>query len=143
MEELTIRPIRDTDRAFVINSLLKSFEKECPFKIPELVPSKLYFSFHGRILNWTLDRSTTCANILIPKDDPDVIIGYVLYEITPIYRIVHYLYIKEAFRKFGFATLLIKSLPFDLSKKTYTSHMTKAAKKLIRKNRITYNPYLI
>lgn len=98
-----------------------------------LIPRDLYFKTYRAVISKILPRSK--IRIACLKEDPEVIIGYSVYEPDRI----HWIYVKEDWRRIGLAKDL---LPEKMS--SY-SHVTKLALEIIQKKftkrTMTFNPF--
>lgn len=97
------------------------------------IPGVTFFNYHHRLIERILDRAAC-----IMARSEGVIVGYIVFEPG----IVHYVYIKQAFRTLGIATSLFKSSGLDIDTCCYT-HSTKVGRELAEKNGLSYNPYLL
>lgn len=127
-----IRPVLEADLPFIFKSWLVSYQLS-PFA--RNIPRKAYFDFHHRVIERILARGK--VTIAHPPGDPDTILGFLVKE----QGILHYCYIKFAFRKYRIATALLADV--DPNHCQYT-HYTRDADYLLSKwQRLTYNPYLL
>lgn len=95
------------------------------------------------VLEDLLKRPTALLDIACLKDDPDVIIGFALAE--PGEYVLHYMYVKRAFRRFGVATEILGYMGLELSRCTVT-HVTDDLLTISKSKQypnLTYNPYLL
>jgi len=65
-----------------------------------------------------LVRAETC--VLCDADEPDVIFGWICYEHAPTFTVVHYIYVKNAFRKIGLARRMVGGVGLDVGRVVYT-----------------------
>lgn len=140
MNNVAIRPYKEDDHNFILNSWLNSFAQESAFSA--LIDRDLFFKFHSMAVKNILKRPSTTTLIATDTPDSDLIYGYAVYEQIPEYDIFHYIYVKRPFNNFGLAKLLTEKAPFDIKKK-YASHSTRSGKKIIQDNKLKYCPYLI
>lgn len=85
-------------------------------------------------------KPKTKTFIAHPNDDHDTILGYLCCEISD-HPVVHYVFVKETFRKMGIARLLLKHSGVDLNKLMFT-HWTFPVDELILKYPdMIYDPY--
>ena len=86
-----------------------------------------------------------CTKALVACDpvDPNVIYGYLVMGEVAGEDVVHYVYIKSAFRQMGIAKMLAKSAHLNLDKFSFT-HWTYSTDWLVEKlPGGTYVPYLV
>ncbi len=132
----TIRDVLPSDIPFIYSSWLKSFRFGSQLAKP--IRSSIFYENYREVLDCLLSKSqikVACLN-----DEPSVILGYLVYERT--IAIVHYVFVKEAFRELGIAhNLLLQSeLPTDL---TYSHMTTMITKYLTNKSNWIYNPFVL
>lgn len=80
-----------------------------------------------------MNRSS--ASIACSPEDPDVIVGYLVYE--P--KTIHYVYVKEAFRKLGICRRLL--VEAGLFEGTIATHMTFKGRRILLQMGYIYAPY--
>lgn len=99
----------------------------------EFISKEAYYTFYHRIIELILQRPTTTITIACLKDDPDVILGYSVQEGS----VLHWVFVKPAWRKIGLATDLVK--PFKS-----VSHITAVAKSILitKFPHIEFNPFI-
>lgn len=102
--------------------------------IGKSVTNTVFFNEYRQILDRVLEDSTT--NVACLKDDPSVILGYITFEPG---NIIHYCFIKEAFRGFKIAKSLVLSAVTDVKAKFTITHMTKNIESLDK----IYNPFIL
>lgn len=93
-----------------------------------------FFAEHHLVLDAIFDRNPTVKLAVLP-DDPSVVLGW---SVTEGEDLVHFVYVKPAFRKYGLATALLGHVkqPF-----TYT-HWTYVLRDLHNKVKDSqFNPY--
>ena len=99
--------------------------------------NSIFYPEYQKILDRILYNSTTL--ICCYPEDTNVIFGFLSYEAD----IVHYIFVKEAFRRMGIATLLYKhaNCPHIFTHKTIM--IEPFIDTLILMNDLKYNPYLL
>ena len=129
---VSVRPMREDEENFILNSWLRSLRAHSNYFTN--IPSSIYFEAHGDSIRMNLSHSKVL--VATPRDDDDIIIGYIVYEDrTPKYSIVHYVYVKGHFRKMGLAKVLY-ALATD-SKPVFVTHITNK----IQMRDMKFNPY--
>jgi GNAT superfamily N-acetyltransferase len=128
--ELAVRKPHAGDVDFLTNSWLESFRDGY---FPSSVPNRVYYNQHHRILEKLMPR----AQILIACNakDPEQIFGWVCAEQMDQHLVIHYIYVKDTFRRFGIAKRLVKLLMRDLpvnQQRVLITHLTHKAKQLIK-----------
>jgi GNAT superfamily N-acetyltransferase len=90
----------ETDINFVRQSWLKSNRSRCGW-----APKAEYFALHHDVVEGLLARADT--TLAVNKNDPSQILGWVCAEKTNGTPIVHYVYVKSAFRKNRLGSVLL------------------------------------
>lgn len=133
---LTIRHAHDGDIPFIFSSWLKSF-RESGF-MARGVPNTIYFTNHHKILQKLVQRSKVFI-ACDPKDTSNIY-GYVVAETIDNTFVLHFIYVKQSFRKLGVGKALFNSFEHNGSA-SCCSHLTKAGEKFLLKYNIIYHPY--
>lgn len=152
---VTIRDGGERDQAFVYSSWLQSYRSSA-FARP--IPTHTYFDRHHAVLERILARPTTRIVVATPEDAPAVILGWAVTEgllrgsardgaagpvlITPTTSTptLHYVYVKEQFRKLGIARQLVTRL----GRRFAVTHRTAVVEGAMRRRPdVVYDPYLI
>lgn len=104
----------------------------------------VYREEQTRLIAATLQRATTRAMVLSWNDgDEDLLFGFVVYERSD-KPIIHYLYVKECWRRAGAARMLMDAVAKDVGPAPYwVSHWTHCVPQLSAALGIAieYNPY--
>lgn len=144
---LVVRPGRPTDAPFLFNSWLKSFRRAW---FAQRIPSDVFFAQQHLVIEDILQRPETRVWVVTPAGigDEDVICGYAVTAAVPgadsKALIVHYVYVKETFRKLGLAARLLQAA--GLHPDTHVvmlSHMTQFMAPIAEKRGWVYNPYVL
>lgn len=142
MTQMLIRPAGPDDMPFIFNSWLMSYRKA---PATHGIPSNVYYSQHHKLIEEMLNRPSARAMIVCPENDRDLICAYMVAE--PMQNtdgkavMVHFVYVKETFRLLGIVKTLAKSFGINNDTVLFCSHYTSAAKPLVEKFGIVYNPY--
>lgn len=136
---MNFRLMNETDKNFVLSTWLKSyyeslkaFDEYLAFnKLKGFVYPKddIFFQGHQNKIKDKL-KNAECMVCTAPDDDRQII-GWIVYEPT----VIHYIYVKQVFRKYGIAKKLKSKVPTAVK----YSHHTKFAKYL--KQGLVYDPY--
>jgi GNAT superfamily N-acetyltransferase len=130
----------DKEKAFIYNSWLKSFGKSTEAR---RMAAKVYFEGYSKIVDSILKNSFVA--IALNPDDADQILGYVVfnYDEDINLSVVHYVYVKEAFRKLGIAKKLMEQIQPKLGEEamicTFANHIFDD---LRDKYLLTYDPFM-
>lgn len=123
---ITIRRAHSGDLAFIYNSWLRSFKGSRD----KHVDADTYFEGHHELIGDLLDSTNTTVLIARPVDDADTILGWCVKTNDTL----HYVYVKEAFRRMGIARALVGEF------KQHT-HITPYGIRALGTKASTYNPY--
>lgn len=153
---IAVRPGTADDVDFIYATWLRSYRHSSAFAAP--ISNEIFFPSHHLIVERILARKSTSVYIACLPEDPQTIFGYLITE--GFYKpIIHFIYVKEAFRKQSIATILLQNAKLDPNK-CFFSHLTYACdwlvgskvydpaigKKTFRPGKYptaTYDPYLI
>lgn len=126
------------DLPFIYSTWLRSFRNNSLFA--KEIKQDLYYKYHKQVVERILNRNPI-AYIITPKDGESTILGYVIAEwCGPKELVMHFAYVKKAFRGFGLADRMLGLIKPSLK---YVSHLTKSSRKFLKKNSdVLYCPYL-
>lgn len=137
---ILVRQATQGDVNFIFNSWLKSAHGNLP-KLTE-IPHNIFYSEHHKLLEKILRRCTVL--IACDKNDQTVIYGYIVAEIIYGFPVIHYVYVKQPFRRLGIAKMLLNCLETNNDSVIFTSHISKSFNAhLSNKRHFIYNPYLL
>lgn len=135
---ILLRKPHSEDIPFIFNSWLKSYRPSIQVKN---IPQNIFYGEHHRFLEKIMKRAE-CI-IACNPDDTNHIFGYVVYEIITGVLVVHYVYVKQDYRRLGVCNYLLEAAgrkrgePFAYTHETYIGH------KLSFLMKGFYNPYII
>lgn len=95
------------ESAFVAHSWLRSYQSAPAVRN---VPVDDYYKFHARLVSKLIDRGQ--VYIAVHAEHPELFLGHVCGERDERGCVVHYTYVKSAYRRTGIATALWRAL-FD------------------------------
>lgn len=124
------RAVLPSDMPFIYSTWLRGLYYASPFWAE--VDKDLFFSTYSRVVETLVARSTVVVACL--PDDDDVILGYAVAE-GPV---LHWVQIKEPWRKQGLAKHLVSGLSVN-----EVSHLTNIGNKLRKKHKLAFNPFRI
>lgn len=138
--DFAVRPARRTDAHFIASSWLKSY-RDSP--ATAAVPSQTFYYWHHRVIEVVLARAAVL--VACDPDDPDTIVGWACAEAMPGALVLHYVYVKHAFRRFGIARALVRALQAAEpgTDQIFATHATRRALGIMREHDIFLNPYLL
>lgn len=125
------RPYKADDLNFIHSSWGSSYFKGITYR--HLLGSDTFHSYHRPIRQRILDREESAVIVCASKSE-DLILAWMAIEEPKktSLTIVHYLYVKEAFKGEKIATALINELPKN--KDVLYTHQTERAQKIINRN---------
>lgn len=135
--QVQIRNAIESDVPFIFNSWLKSYRGANAAKN---ISNPVYFDFQHQAIESLLKRSQVF--VLCSPDDQSQVFGYVVCEKLEDIDIVHYIYIKYAFRGMGLGQMLLKHANIDAQVGGFYTHETHSTVKLAQNSKFVYNPYL-
>jgi GNAT superfamily N-acetyltransferase len=124
------RSYHEDDRNFILNSWLKSYKDSMVCKE---IPSEIYYETQRELVSKVLDG----AQVLVacsPESDKQIF-GYIAYEHP---GLIHYIYVKFPYRKFGIGTSLMEQS--EVVAPYISTHLPRKHKKAPE---VIYNPYLL
>lgn len=132
----------DSDKPFLLNSWLRSYWESSPFT--RGITRQTFFRDHHSLASATLANAVTL--VAVPAEGEDLICGWVCADaLAGGGLLVHYVYVKESFRRFGLARSLIGEFKVELEPPTFKmcSHMTPRVEARLVAENIEYSPYLL
>lgn len=134
---IRFREANETDVGFIFNSFLKSFRDSY---FARNISSTIYFNEHHKIIESLLKKAK--VNIACNPNDVSQIYGYVISEKIDNTFVLHYIYVKQTFRKMGIGKKLLEISGHDKEVAGCYSHHNKISEKLSAKYNLIYHPYL-
>lgn len=114
--EIATRQGTKADWAFVYATMLRNLKGSAPFA--RRISNTVFFALHHEVIERILARGGELV-IAHPEDDPQTILGYLLFERAAPHAkvagvavpeiILHWVYVKKAFRGYGVARTLFQS----------------------------------
>lgn len=152
--EIMLRPGVAKDESFISNSWLKSFRGS---PINKDIPARVYYYFQHKVLEKLVNRSEVI--VACNSDNSDEIFGYICAEVLDEVNVIHYIYVKEAYRGYGIANQLVdkvmrmfgerpvcythKTSIFAQHKSKITEGFNRVFRDVVRDRGYVYHPYLI
>lgn len=134
--KIRIRPANEEDIPMIFNSWLKSYRTS---QFAQMIASSIYFSEHHK----TIERILKAATVLVACNDEDSshIYGWICaHQVAGIFTL-HYLYVKQPFRRMGLAHLLFNSFEHSEGAGVFTHH-TRPMEAISKKYNLVYHPYI-
>jgi ribosomal protein S18 acetylase RimI-like enzyme len=135
---IMMRPYMPEDQAFLFNSWLKSFRNGT---VCNNVDNSVYYTNQHIVIERLLQTSKVivCCN----SEDPRIIYGYCVYEHIQGQFVLHYIYVKNIYRKLGLARKLLEETKHDFSVLGCYTHQTVIGDRNDEKFNLIYHPYIL
>ena len=133
--DIYIREANQDDLSFIQNSWIRSFRKSVL-----QINDNIYGREQHKLVNKLISRSN-CWLACNP-DELYQIYGYIIFEKLAEIGIMHYVYVKSPYRRYGIATRLFKMIEHDSQYPCIVTHYTQWNKHLGSWN-LTWNPYYL
>lgn len=136
---VVLRAAGKADIPFITSSWLKSYRDSAAVKG---VPNTIYYASHHRVLEHLIPRSTVL--VAANPDATEQILGWICAELVNGAFVLHFLYVKNVFRRFGLAQKLVASLE-EVEKPVahFFTHRTRSMTRWEQGRRWIYNPYYV
>lgn len=138
--QVDIRPMVENDRAFLANSWLQNFKRESDWS--RHLDVEMYFRSHRHLVHKLL--ATSDVWVACDPEDPTLILGFIVGYDSPEAAVIHYLYVREKFRRVGIGRQLFATLTRGQAKPVVGTHWTASSRSIARETHpAVYNPYLL
>ena len=138
---ISYRPMSQKDNGFLYSTWLKSY-RQMPYA--QNMSNDTFFHHHKQVIEKILAKPNTTVTVICEDTDPDHIYGYSVIETYGDASIIHYVYVKHAYRKLGLAKALLQAnIPLLGQKLTFVSHESRHHQVFKGKFSLEYNPYII
>lgn len=134
--EIFVRSADGNDINFIKNSWEKSFEKTM-----KAVPREIYHRGQQKLMNQLMAKAS-CYVACSPEDN-NQIFGWMLFEKIKDIGILHYIYVKHPYRRYGIGKSLYNCLDRNDQYPCIASHKTLYLEYIQDKWNLTYNPYIL
>lgn len=129
---IEIRAAEKDELNFVLHSWLRSLRSASHYH--RKIPSKTFYDSHAKIIEGILERGH-CL-VVNPINLAKIIVGYIIWEHGDDETVIlHYVYVKESYRKMGLSKFLIETVSYGRDK--IATHFSELIKDT------TFNPYLL
>jgi GNAT superfamily N-acetyltransferase len=138
---ILIREAIESDHAFILATWLRSAYAATSKtvndnKVIKLIKPDIFFREHQELIKQILSDNKTFTYVACAEDYQDQLFGYICVHGD----CLHYLYVKQPYRKNGVATKLIEEIGSDSI--INHSHWSGDFVHLSRKIKSSYNPYI-
>jgi GNAT superfamily N-acetyltransferase len=141
---IEVRPYRKAeDLNFVYSSWLRSYKHSSYWA--KRIRHNVFFAGHQAMLNYLFAKPTFQCAVACSPEDPTQIFGYLAYEKATegAQPIVHFVFVKDDFRKMGVARKLFEAAGITPPSLTFT-HWTYTVDALVERwPDMVYSPYAI
>lgn len=130
-----IRESSINDRNFVLKSFLMAvYYGDTWFS---KIPKRIFMDNYKKVAAALFDGPRTKIYVACLPEDPDTILGYSILSLD--HEIIHFVYVKKIWRKYGIARKLVPPNP------KYVSHLTSEGSTLLSKfsNEVLFNPFSV
>lgn len=133
------RPYVKDDIHFIQNSWANSYFKGASYNI--YLSAEEFNASHRPIREAFFIQPNATAIICAAKEDPSLVIGWIALEKPPKADaiIVHYIYVKQAFKDMGIATELLNKA--NKAKYLLFTHLTEKVERIMRRNPEKYGTF--
>lgn len=133
-----LRRTEAEDLPFIYDSWLKNYAKS---PICTMIESQDFYPAHRQVITDILSRDNVFGFVAHPKDEPGVILGYIIGE--P--QVLHFCFVKQAFRNMGIGRALFREARFDSGAFSFThwTFMTPSILFKFKGRLAKFNPYLL
>ena len=130
--EYKIRHALPSDVAFVYSTWLNSYKRDSA--LGKSTRDTIFFNEYRFVVDYILNRPNVDVMVCCHPDEISVIFGYAVYEPG----ILHYVFVKEAFRRLGIAKALLTDArdAFEI-----TTHRTSSGD--LTGHTLAHNPFLL
>lgn len=135
-----IRVAAVEDVPFIFSSWLKSY-RDAP--AVRSVPNSIYYAEHHGIIESIINSPNLVSLVACDPQDESQIFGYLIGENMGEGFVLHWVYVKYPFRRFGVARLLLNAARQAVPGWLQYSHAGKSYDQLTRNKDYIYNPYII
>lgn len=132
-----IRKASEADVNFIFSSWLKSYRQS---QACRNVANTVYYTEHHKVI----ERLLQSCDVYVACSDTDVadIYGFSCGEVVGGIFVLHYIYVKHAFRQMGLGTQLLQVFQHNADSAAMYTHHTRPADDLAPRYRFVYNPYI-
>ncbi len=131
---ITLRAFQPTDKNLVYATFLKSLYFGCSFM--RQIDQDAYYAGYGKVLDHLVQKPGLDIRMCCLMDDPDVVVGWAMVE--PEAHVLHYIYVKSAWRNQGIAKLLLLATELNTC-----THLTDLSTNVTLLKKLKFNPFLI
>jgi hypothetical protein len=100
------------------------------------IPKDIFMLEYHKIVASLLSLPSIQVKVACLRDDPEVVLGYALLGSEG--KVIHFVYVKSAWRKIGIATMLVGDTPKAVT------HLTTVGESILKKYpEVIFNPFTV
>lgn len=141
MIEIDIKESTPEYTSFIYATWLHSYKHGSYFA--KRITNTIFFKWHHKVIEKILDRDSVKILVASPKEEPNIVLGYLVYETMEDKQVIHYIYVKKSFRRFGIATKLLKESGVELKDCSFDHWCFDTDWICAKLPTLIYNPYLL
>lgn len=130
--KVIVRTFEPNDANFITSTFLRGVYYGNSFY--KKIDQDTFFVRYKAVLATLLSKSTLSLRVACLADDTDIILGWAMWD-GPV---LHYIYVKDAFRRQGIAKLLTAGAKLDT-----VTHITTVGDELRQRYGWKFNPFLV
>lgn len=136
--EYLFRSYKEEDIPFIQSSWGSSYYSGISYR--QLITPDEFHKFHRPARERFFSRPTATAIVCCGAKDRDLILGWLALEKPAASIIIHYIYVKEAFKEEKIASELLNGI--SSQGEVLFTHLTEKAQKIIRNNKDKYRRFV-
>ena len=113
------------DKQLVLDSWLQSF-RASPYA--GCIPNNRYFEIYGQAISELLERGSSILVAVNPADSTQILGWLCVEQTSKAEQIVHFVYVKDVFRKLGICKSLFQEAGINPRSRFYYTYRTKQAR---------------
>lgn len=141
MNDISFREMNASDIPYIKSTFLRSFRNS---SFTNLTSNKSYFGFFSPLFEELILSPNTVVGLAVNPEDESHIYAWCVWEKQGPVQILHYVYTKTSYRKFGIAEDLLKATGFNLGEPFFYTLFSRDCDSLRRHyKQAVYNPFLL
>lgn len=131
-----IREAKGKDLSFIYSTWVNSYRYGS--SLGKSCRNSIFFPEYNRIVDAILEKPRTKILVATTPEDPDTILGYLVHDPD----VIHYVFVKEVFRKMGIARSLFHQS--GRASAAVITHRTFEMDEILKKHPdLIYNPFIL
>lgn len=137
-----VREFRTTDLSFIMKTWLRAYQPERYH-----VPKYRYYAKQQELIRKLCAQEHSRIAVVCDEASPDFMVGFAIaYRAPASYRkpmVVHYIYVKEMYRKQGFAEMMLLKLGWVPGRKILATHWNRSLQALKNRWDLEYDDWIL